>query len=88
MDQELRTEVDTIASLKAQEFATVLGNRLVEQVIPAAIEAGIRAHNLDIEAHGGVQMKTARAAWAVRGFVACLLLMGGAGIERVFGIFF
>jgi len=84
MNADLRAEVETITDARVQMYMTVLANK----TLPLMVEVAIRAHNNDIGAHGGVQLKTAQARWAVRGFAACLLLMGGAGIERVFGVLF
>lgn len=84
MDSDTRAEVKTIADLSVRRYM----DDLVEKALPKMIEAGIRAHDQDIDAHGGVQIKNAQARWAFRGFIGCLMLMGGAGIERVFSMLF
>lgn len=84
MDADTRAEVKTIADLSVRTYM----DDLVETALPKMMEAGIRAHDHDIEAHGGLQMKTAQTKWAVRGFVGAVMLMSGAGIERVFSMLF
>ena len=84
MDSDTRAEVNTIADLSVRKYM----DKLVSDALPHMIEAGIRAHNNDIEAHGGLQKKAIQTKWAMRGFIGALMLMGGAGIERVFSMLF
>lgn len=84
MDSDTRAEVETLIDAKVQGYFNVA----LTTALPAMVEVGIRAHNSDIEAHGGLQMKTAQTKWAVRGVIGLLLIMSGAGIERAFGVFF
>lgn len=86
MDAELRAEVETMCDATAQEYCSALGKELTNQVIPNAVEAAVRAHDKSITAHGGIEMRVDRARWAMRGFVVCVAVMGGAGIERIFSI--
>lgn len=86
MDADMRAEVEVMCVSTAQQYCTALGKELTHEVIPKAVEAAVRAHDKSITAHGGIEMRVDRARWAVRGFVVCVAVMGGAGIERIFSI--
>ena len=72
-------QVKDAAELKVRQYF----DHYLEEVLPKQLEAAIKSHDTDPQAHGGVATEVKKAKWLLTGAAAVFGVGTGAGLRSL-----
>lgn len=85
LNKQQRDEVKDIAELAVRQYF----DHYLTEVFPQQVKAfdqKLRAHDVNVFAHGGIVRRFAKFKYLLIGFAAAGGFIGGAGMERLVGV--